>query len=191
MMEIKKAILKGKIVKTRILRPSEYLQLRSAAKKIVNQTNLDGCLLLGARYLECVRIQNNSEWFDGNFIHLPWTKELSKSKHNPERWVRLSSMGKIIMPYFMENKKRLPTVQGWDYHLKSWADKAGLGAEGITARTLRKSYESWLVFFYPQASNLIFLSQGHSTLTSLQHYINVPFTEEDRAGMKKWVEGWV
>ena len=187
----KKAILKGKKVKTRILRPSEYLLLRSAAAtKISNQTNLDMCLLLGARYLECVKIQNNPEWFDGDFIHMPWTDELSTSRHNPDRWIRLSSMGKVIMPYFLENKKKLPSVQAWDMNLKRWAEKAGLGKQGITARTLRKTYESWLIFYYPNASNLIFLSQGHATLTSLQNYINLPFTLEDKKEMVKWVEGY-
>ena len=187
----KKAILKGKQIKTRILRPVEYLRLRVGAERIENQTNLDACLLLGARYLECKNIQQHPDWFDGDFIHMPWTQKLSKSRHNPDRWIRLSSMGKVIIPYFLDNKKPLPSVQAWDYNLKRWAEKAGLGKEGITARTLRKTYESWLVFYYPSASNLIFLSQGHATLTSLQHYINLPFTEMDRKEMEKWVEGYV
>lgn len=191
-MREKKAILKGKKVKTRILRPAEYLLLRSAAAtEINNLTNLDACLLLGARYLECKKIQLNQDWFDGDFIHMPWTEELSKSRHNPDRWIRLSSMGKVIMPYFLENKKTLPSVQAWDKNLKKWAKKAGFEGEGVSARSLRKTYESWLIFYYPDASNLIFLSQGHATLTSLHHYINLPFTVEDKREMEKWVEGYV
>jgi len=101
----KKPILKGKKIKVRILRPSEYLLLRTAAKSIENQTNLDACLLLGARYEECKRIQENPNWFDGDFIHLPWMEKLKRSKHQPERWIRLSSMGKVIIPYFLDNKE--------------------------------------------------------------------------------------
>ena len=191
-MTEKKPILKGKKVKTRILRPREYQKLREAASvKIANQTNLDACLLLGARFYECKKIQLNPKWFDGDFIHMPWTPELAESKHNPDRWVRLSSMGKVIVPYFLENPVKLKTVQSWDYNLKKWGDESGLGREGITARTLRKSYESWLIFYYPEASNLIFLSQGHTSLTSLRHYINLPFTEDDRRDMEQWVEGWI
>jgi len=33
-------------------------------------------------------------------------------------------------------------------------------------------------------------SQGHTTMTSLQHYMNSPFTEEDKLTMKNYVEGW-
>lgn len=75
--------------------------------------------------------------------------------------------------------------------LKGWAAKGGLNKEGITARTLRKTYESWLIFSYPEHSTLIFLSQGHSQLTSLTHYINLPFLKEDKKDMKRWVEGWL
>ena len=52
-------ILKGKDIKTRILRPAEYILLRQGATTTENRTLLDGCLLLGARYEECRRIQRN------------------------------------------------------------------------------------------------------------------------------------
>ena len=55
---------------------------------------------------------------------------------------------------------------------------------GLCPKTLRKTWESWLVF-YPRHIHLIFLSQGHNNLTSLQHYINLPFTEQDRKEMRK------
>jgi len=184
-------ILKGKKVKTRILRPCEYVQLRDATKP-ANQTNLDACLLLGARYTECLRLKKHPEWFDGNFVHLPWTEELAKSKHHPERWIRLSYLGKKIIPYFIASgQKRLPSIQAWDVDLKFWAGKAGLNEEGISARTLRKTYESWLVFSYPNAIPLIMLSQGHSLPTSIAHYISLPFTEVDRQAMYEWIVGWV
>ena len=183
-------ILKGKKLKTRILRPCEYVQLRDATKP-ANQTNLDACLLLGARYRECARTQKHPEWFDGNFIHLPWTKELAKSRHTPERWIRLSYLGKKIIPYFIASQKQLPSIQAWDVDLKLWAGKAGLNEEGISARTLRKTYESWLVFSYSNEIPLIMLSQGHSLQTSIAHYISLPFTEVDRQAMYEWVVGWV
>ena len=161
------------------------------ARRIAYQTNLDACLLLGARYRECQKLQRNPDWFDGNFIHLPWTEELKLSRHRPERWVRLSSMGKTIIPYFLQNGMKLPSVQAWDVDLKMWSGNAGIGNEGMTARTLRKTYESWLVFSYPGHIPLIFLSQGHTQLTALQHYINLPFTEKDKQLMGKWIDGWV
>lgn len=196
-----KPILKGKKIKVRILRPNEYERLREGigagktkmrgSRKVAYQANLDACLLLGARYRECLRIQANPNWFDGNFIHLPWIEELAQSRHQPERWIRLSSIGKVIIPYFLQNEIKLPSVQAWDADLKCWSENVGLGSKGITARTLRKTYESWLVFSYPDHIPLIFLSQGHNQLTALHHYINLPFTENDKEYMKKWVEGWI
>lgn len=184
-------ILKGKKVKTRILRPYEFGLLREGAKRTENKTLLDACLLLGARYQECQRIQDSPHWFDGNFVHLPSEAQQKVKRKQVERWIRLSSMGKAILPYFFENKKRLPSIQAWDYSLIEWGKKGGLDTAGISARTLRKTYESWLIFYYPEATNLIYLSQGHTTLTSLQHYINLPFLDEDRKDMKRWVEGWL
>ena len=110
-------ILKGKKVKTRILRPYEFELLREGAKKTENKTLLDGCLMLGARYKECQKIQSNSNWFDGNFIHLPSEAQKKVKRKQIERWIRLSSMGKTILPYFFENKKRLPSIQAWDHSL--------------------------------------------------------------------------
>ena len=190
-MNEKIPILKGKTVKTRILRPHEFELLREGAKKTENKTLLDGCLLLGARYKECQNIQNNPRWFDGNFIHLPSEAQKKVKRRQVERWIRLSSMGKTILPYFFENKKLLPSIQAWDSSLLNWGRKGGLDVVGISARTFRKTYESWLIFYYPEATNLVYLSQGHTTLTSLQHYINLPFIEEDKKGMNKWVGGWL
>ncbi len=190
-MSEKIPILKGKKIKTRILRPSEFELLRAGAKKTENRTLLDACLLLGARYTECKKIQAHDRWFDGNFVHLPSEAQRKVKRKQAERWIRLSSMGKAILPYFFENRKRLPSIQAWDYSLGHWAQQGGLEPVGISARTLRKTYESWLIFYYPEATNLVYLSQGHTTLTSLQHYINLPFIEEDKKSMGKWVEGWV
>ena len=49
---------------------------------------------------------------------------------------------------------------------------------------------SWLMFYYPQRVMEIAQSQGHTQTTSLQHYINSPFTEEDKLMMRKYVDGW-
>jgi len=190
MSEKKLPILKGKEIKTRILRPKEYEVLRQGARKLENQTLIDSCLLLGARYEECRRIQNNPSWFDGNFIHLPSEAQKKVRRTQTERWIRLSSMGKAILPYFFETRN-MPTVQAWNENLLRWAKRADLDPVGITARSLRKTYESWLIFSFPAATNLIYLSQGHTTLTSLQHYVNLPFLDEDKKVMKQWVEGWI
>jgi len=32
-------------------------------------------------------------------------------------------------------------------------------------------------------------TSGHTLSTSLQHYVNLPFIDEDKKEMKRWVEG--
>ncbi len=182
-------ILKGKKIKTRILRPSEYEMLRKGAGKIENQTNLDACLLLGARYIECQYIQNNPSSFDGNFITIPEEKKVERTAS--ERWIRLNDKGKTILPYFFTNKVKLPSPQAWRLDMQRWAVNADLDPVGLSPRTLRKTLESWLVYYYPNAIHLIFLSQGHTELTALKHYMNLPFVDQDKADMKRWIEGWV
>ena len=42
---------------------------------------------------------------------------------------------------------------------------------------------------YPDKALQIALSQGHTTTTQYEHYLNIPFDDEDRKEMRKWVEG--
>ena len=47
------------------------------------------------------------------------------------------------------------------------------------------------MFYYPKHSMDVALSQGHNTVTSLRHYLNMPFTDMERMEMKQFVEGWI
>ncbi|EQD73940.1 site-specific recombinase, phage integrase family, partial [mine drainage metagenome] len=47
-------------------------------------------------------------------------------------------------------------------------------------KTFRKTWESWLVFYYPDKALQIALSQCHTTVTQYEHYVNIPFEEYDR-----------
>ena len=183
---MKTPILLGKNKKVRIFRPSEILDIRKQMK-LTEKTNFDMSLLMGARYLECKRIQCHPEWYDGNFIHL---QEHKVKRVTPQRFIRLSTRGKNTIPYFFGNEKMLPSVQAWDVKLHRWAALAGLTCEGVTARSLRKTYESWLVISYPESLALIFGSQGHTELTALKHYLNMPFTDDEKKEMVEWVGGW-
>ncbi len=65
------------------------------------------------------------------------------------------------------------------------------GGLHLCAKTSRKTWESWLVFYYPERAGLVYQSQGHTGTTSLVYYQNMPFTDADKAQMKAYVEGWV
>ena len=67
----------------------------------------------------------------------------------------------------------------------------GIQKMKISAKSMRKTYTSWLRAYYPHMSDYIFLSMGHSSRTELRHYLGIPFTERDKQEMKEWVEGWI
>ena len=170
-----------KKLETRILRPHEYRALLDGCPKTDLRTILKALLYTGVRYIELQRLQENPSWFDGDFVHLPSEKALKKEKRTQrERWVRLNNQGKMVMEYFIGLKTKVPAYQGWNVNLKRWAKRAGLDPKALSSKTTRKTWESWLMFYYPNQVMAIVLSQGHTQTTSLQHYLNMPFTESDR-----------
>ena len=134
-------------------------------------------------------MRENKDWFDGTFIHLPEAALLKAKRKQKERWVRVGPRGSSVLQYFFPSKA-LPSYKIWTENLQRWAGRAGLSPEGLSPKTTRKTWESWMVFSYPERVLEVFLSQGHSEMTSLTHYLNIPFTEVDKLQMRDWVSGW-
>jgi len=176
---------------TRILRPNEFRQLLDGCPKTDYRTILQTLLYTGIRYIELQRFQEYPSWFDGDFLHLPQEASRKKKRTQRERWIRLNQQGKMIVEYFTRVKTHVPTYVSWNMNLKCWARRAGMDDTGLSVKTTRKTWESWLMFYYPQQIASITLSQGHTAITSIQHYVNMPFTEPDRLEMKNYVEGWI
>ena len=176
---------------TRVLRPKEWKALLMGCPKIEYKTMLQTLLYTGMRYVELQRFQRKPQWFDGEFVHLPEEASRKVQRKQKERWVRLNNQGRMMIQFFITIKKSVPTYQSWNENLKCWARRIGLDDEGLSVKTTRKTWESWLMFYYPQQMPLITLSQGHTQLISLQHYLNMPFTEADRIEIRNYVEGWV
>jgi len=183
---------KQEIIRTgvRILRPSEYQALLQGCKKTHHRTMLQTLLYTGMRYVELKRFQKYPSWFTGDFIHLPRIADRKHKRTQPERWVRLNQQGKMIVEYFQQMKEELPAYQNWRDNMRRWAERGGITAKGMGVKTTRKTWESWLMFYYPGYMADVTLSQGHDTVTSIQHYLNMPFTEVDHLEMKNYVEGW-
>jgi len=168
----------------RILRPSEFKMLKGSITNREKQILVDALLLTGLRYEEAVRLRHNPDWFDGNFINLPeWAQQKAKRKQR-ERWVRLSIPGKYVMREFFAI--RMPSRVAFD----KWIRYNFPLIEGLSAKTFRKTWESWLLFSFPDKAMEIALSQGHTELTQLRHYANLPFLDKDREEMKEFVVGW-
>lgn len=178
-------------MRSRILRPSEYILLRSHARPSY-RILFDSALLTGMRVVELRLFLEHPEWFDGEFIHIP---RVAIKKHKAtvkQRWVHLSIKGRTVMENLHRNVSagNVPTEQGIIKYLKRCAEMADIGTQGINMKMFRKTYESWLISSYPDRKEEIFLSQGHDSLTALRHYVNLPFSESDKIDMKEWVEGW-
>ncbi len=61
---------------------------------------------------------------------------------------------------------------------------------GLSVKSFRKSWESWLTVTYEDRQALISLSQGHETETAMKHYLGLPFKAEEKRDIRLMVEGW-
>lgn len=182
-----KPILKGGV---RILRPGEYLGLRDGAAAFAqdNATNLDALVTTGMRYVEGRRLQGHPDWFDGTFVYLPREAQLKSESQQQERWIKMGPRGVEALASFWSSRP-LPGWQTWRDNLARWAGAAGLDPVGLSPKTTRKTCEAWLVKWYPERQIEVFMRQGHTSATSLKYYLNLPFTDADKAEMEPWVRG--
>ncbi|MCL5930286.1 MAG: hypothetical protein M1123_03260 [Candidatus Thermoplasmatota archaeon] len=182
---------------TRILRPSEYLILRNELN--VDQRLIsDSLLLTGMRYEELLRFHDHPNWFDGHLIHLPPEAVLKgraiKDPDERQRWVRLSIRGRAIVPHL--SRVKMPGRVSFDQMLRRKSIKAirnspRFDPTKISAKSMRKTYTAWLRAYYPNMSDYIFLSMGHSSRAELRNYLGIQFTDQEKLEMREWVEGWI
>lgn len=150
---------------------------------------MDALLYTGMRYIEAIRFHDNPDWFNPQgFVFLPKEAILKSKRHQLERWVKLNERGRGILPLFLKGRQ-LPSWQVWADRLKRAAERSGLDPSGLGPKTMRKTWESWLVASYPNRLTEILLSQGHTAITSVGHYLNMPFLQEDKAAIWPYVEG--
>lgn len=177
----------------RVFRPFELKQFLTGIDKNKYRISFEALFYTGMRYVEAQRLQRHHDWLDerSRFIHIPSMGMRKVKQIQKERWIRLNSRGldKVLM--FLELGKPLPTYQTWCENLDRWATKAGLTTKGLSVKTTRKTWESWVTFYYPYHYQDVLKSQGHSEKTSIQFYLGLPFTEQDKNEMKEFVEGWI
>ena len=178
-------------MKTRILRPIEYEILRSNANPKY-RVLFDTALMTGMRGVELRLFLQNPIWFDGTFIHLPRVAIKKKKATINQRWVHLSSRGRAVVENVHQilDGTKIPSESAISRYMKRCALQGGIDGNGMNMKMFRKTWESWLIASYPDRKEEVFLSQGHTSLTALQHYVNLPFTEEDKLKMREWTEGW-
>lgn len=174
----------------RVLTPSEYDAVKEAAVKPKTQFQLDVILNTGMRYVELQRFAKHPEWHLPNkkLIYLP-----SKStKTKKERNVLLSTEFNAMLKVFLGTGGILffPSKATMGANLKRWASKAGIdNPDNIAPKTLRKTWESWLVTADKNVLKIL-ASQGHNSTTALMHYYTSGFTEKDKEEIIRRTEGW-
>ena len=174
------------------MRPKEYEQLKRAIPLQDHRTILDILLYTGMRYVEVQRLRDHPEWYDSSTrsIYLPKEASRKGKRTMRDRYVYLSAQGQAIMPYFFQLQRPMTNGRVWSLNLKRWAQAAGMDTAGISSKTTRKTWESWLCATYPRQIPIIAMSQGHTVITAIQHYLNLPFTQEDKESIRIYTAGW-
>jgi integrase len=193
-LESPKPILKTIEKKSiRVLRPMEYKAIWNASKKFQNQIVLDTLLLTAGRITELKEMQINRQWFDftNNSIHVKEHKIKRMERGVLDRYIHLSIKGSVVVQTFLHNGFKIPSYPTIQENLRRWATASGISTESLSAKTFRKTYESWLVFSFPEKSLSILQSTGHTQSVALSHYLNMPFTEKDKLEMSEYVTGWL
>jgi len=180
-------------LKVRVFRPSELNLLLVGIPKMEYRTMFESLLYTGMRYHEMQLLHENPDWLDkrSNTIHLPRMAQQKHEQVQKERWVRLNPIGLKIVTYFLEENNTLPIRQTWRDNLNRWCRNVNLNPEGMSVKCTRKTWESWLVYYYPASLINVLQSQGHTFTTSLQHYLSLPFVTKDKDEMRPFVDGWI
>lgn len=92
-------------------------------------------------------------------------------KHR-ERVLRLSDMGKTMLSHLLQVPHSLPELPAIEMKLRRFSKRI-LRSAPISNKYFRNPWKSWLLFYYPDMSLQIALSQEHITITQCEHYLNI------------------
>jgi len=185
---------------SRVLTPAESDAMRAVIAKPSNRLLFDLLTFTGLRLVEVRQIVAVPNVYDPErrSILVRSGKALATQR---TRNVRLCDRGVAAVEGFLERPKVPGSSSAWQQNLIRWARAArlvpipGKGHDaynpcGLTVRTTRKTLESWLLAAFPDRATEVALSQGHTEITALKHYLNLNFTPAERAAIAEQVEGW-
>jgi integrase len=180
-------------MKIRILSPSDKDALTKAIKQDYLKTLFEVCFWTGMRFVEVQRLHEKPDLVmkERQQILLTRDEQRKVKRISPERYIPIPPQLQVVLPYFFKNKKP-PTAKVWGENLQRWAAVAGITDDdctGIVPKMTRHSIESWM-FSAGIPSNWICLRQGHDSMTSLNHYQAIPFTEAEKIEIKRRLSGW-
>jgi hypothetical protein len=176
----------------RVLTPHEYRIIRENLN-VNHKTVFDALLFTGMRNTEFEQFVKNPDWFqrDRKLIRLTPTAIKKVKIKFKDRSVFLSTLGLAAIERLLDYKPLVPHRASWNTSLKRAAKKANIDPTGIEPKMTRKTWESWLVASYPEATLHVLSSQGHDTTTALGHYVSIGFTSVEISEIKHYTEGWL
>jgi hypothetical protein len=177
----------------RIFRPNEVDALIKAIPKIDHKDKFEALLYTGCRYNELRWLWKHfhakpENAFNGNTIKMI---SLKPEAVHADRYIHLNNNGIRAVDHFLRSKRNLPAHPGWDENLLRWSKKAKINPKGICCKATRKTWESWLVTMYQSNFHNICLSQGHTDKVSLDYYLMLPFSDDDKKEIRRYTEGWL
>ena len=175
----------------RVFRPSEIKKLLNTISKSNQAYKFKALLFSGARYIEIKLLYDYPDCFNGQTIHL--TRDIIKKKKAKlrDRHIRLNYIGRDAISGYLHSDSGLPSYPTWTENMVRWCKQGGISSELVGPKSLRKTWESWLISSYPDKIVYIMASQGHNLTTSLDHYLNIGFMDEDIKEMKEFTIGWL
>lgn len=175
-----------------ILVPHEYDIIRSALRK-KHKVLADFLLYTGVRYTEARQV--TIKLYDRNkkYIYLPHGLDKKKKRTAPDRYVHLSTLGRNAIDRYFEEPYTFPTYVDFDQVLRTAKRRTGIIKEDVvlSIKTFRKTWECWLAITYPERIVFIVMSQGHSEMVAIKHYLNLPFSPEEKREIQEQVSGWM
>ncbi|MGB9938705.1 tyrosine-type recombinase/integrase [Methanosarcina sp.] len=175
----------------RVLTPGEYQRIKNVIPQKRHRALFDTLIITGMRYVEVQRLWDHREWYlrKENMIHLSAEAQKKHKRSQQERTIHpLPGMFELLLDDFFEARKP-PAESNWNRDLRKWAEDAGINPYGISAKSTRKTIESWMIKAGIMESTVC-LRQGHDSLTSMRHYQGLAFTEDEIRDIKKQLTAW-
>lgn len=186
---------------SRVLTPAETDAIRVVIAKPSNRHLYDLMAYSGLRLAEVQQLVDSPDVVDLDRRVI--TIRSGKARASQvTRNVQLCDKGLVAVEHYLDRPRVPSSPSVWCQNLIRWARAARLapipGRDastynpcGVTVRTSRKTLESWLLATYPERATQIALSQGHTELTAIRHYLNLSFTSDERLAIADQVAGWL
>jgi len=185
---------------SRVLTPAEADAIRSVISKPSARLLFDVLLYTGVRFSELRQLAADPARLDDELGTVLIASTKPRARY-AVRNVHLGDRGRAAVRAWLDAGAKMPnSPTSWQQNLIRWSALAGLaplpGATaagnpyGITVRTSRKTWESWILTACPEQIINIVVSQGHTESVAIRHYVNLAWTPAEREAIRAETAGW-